>query len=274
MGFPAKFQKRVNANLKAMQKLVQSLNERQVDESNTVRCISEILDKILGYDPYTDITSEFAIKKAFNSSYCDLAIKDKNGKVRIMLEAKGITIELNDKHLKQALEYGADTNTRWIILTNLRTWKLYRLTDTRPIDRELVYEFNFMDLNPRNERDLECLFTISKEGEERDMLEGYYSQIKIKNKYIICSFLASDDVYYIIRRNIKRLFDEVQISIEEIENIIKNEIILKNVLNSDEAAAAQKEVAKAKKKLGKISGKEKTKNDDAAHCHCAESRQA
>ncbi|MCL2338747.1 MAG: type I restriction enzyme HsdR N-terminal domain-containing protein [Proteobacteria bacterium] len=263
MNFPAKFKNRVNEKLKTMQKLVQTLDERQVDESNTVRCITQILEVIMGYDPYMDITSEFAIKKAFNNAYCDLAIKGKNGKVRIILEAKGITIELNEKHLKQAMDYGADTSIRWVILTNLKTWKLYKLTDTRPIDKELIYEFNFMDLNPKNEQDLTNLFIISKEGEEQDSLDEYYAQKQIKNKYMIGAFLASEDVYYLIRRNVKRLFDDVKISTEEIENIIKNEIVLKEVLNSDDAVQTRKEIAKAQKKLEKIGSKEKTQKKES-----------
>ncbi|MCL1892221.1 MAG: type I restriction enzyme HsdR N-terminal domain-containing protein [Alphaproteobacteria bacterium] len=257
MNFPARFKNRINEKLKQCQKLVQSLDERQVDESNTVRCITQILEIIFGYDPYGDITSEFAIKKTFNTAYCDLAIKGKSGKVRIMLEAKGITIDLNEKHLKQVVDYGADTGTKWIILTNLKTWKLYKLTDARPVDKELICEFNFMDLNSKNEKDLENLFIISKEGEEQDSLEEYYSQKQIKNKYMIGALLASEDVYYVIRRNIKRLFDDVKVSMEEIENIIKNEIVLKEVLNSEEAVQTRKEIAKANKKLEKIDMKEK-----------------
>ena len=262
MNIPAKFKSRVNEKLKHYQKIVQTLNEKQVDESTTVRCITKILETIMGYDPYMDITSEFAIKKTFNNSYCDLAIKGKNGKVRILLEAKSITTELNDKHLKQALDYGADTGVKWVILTNLKTWKLYKLTDTRPIDREFIFEFNFMELNSKSDKDLAYLFKISKEGEEGDLLAGYYAQKQIKNKYMIGAFLSSEDVYALIRKNIRKLYDDVKISVEEIEHIIKNEIILKEILNSDEALQTKKEIIKAQKKLEKKEGKNKKTKDD------------
>jgi predicted type IV restriction endonuclease len=80
------------------------------------------LEAVFGYDKYKDITSEYAIK----GTYCDLAIVD-NKKIRFLIEAKAISVALNDKHLKQALDYGANAGVNWVILTNAEKWVVYKI---------------------------------------------------------------------------------------------------------------------------------------------------
>jgi predicted type IV restriction endonuclease len=252
MNIPAKFTKRVNENLKKYQDIVNNLKKKDANEADTVKVITDILEAIFGYDKYSEITSEYSIR----GTYCDLAIID-GKKIRFLIEVKAVSIDLNENHLKQALNYGANSGVNWIILTNSEDWIVYKVKFGQPIDKELVAEFNLLTLNPKNEKDLESLFIISKDGQEKSIIDDYYAGIQVKNKFIIGALLYNEEVITVVRRNMKRLYADVKITDQEIADIMANDILKREIIDSDESKKAVKEIAKLMKKSERI--KEKTK---------------
>ncbi|MBQ3032498.1 MAG: hypothetical protein IJD29_08435, partial [Anaerotignum sp.] len=67
----AKVKTRLIEATKRFKPIVSKAKSKDVNESDTVAIITDILADVFGYDKYSDITSEYAIKK----TYCDLAIK-------------------------------------------------------------------------------------------------------------------------------------------------------------------------------------------------------
>jgi hypothetical protein len=245
MNIPAKFVKRLNENLRKYQSIIAQIKKKDANESDTVTVITDVLQDIFGYDKYSDITSEYAIK----GTYCDLAILDSHKKIRFLIEVKAISVVLNDNHIKQALDYGANAGVNWVLLTNSETWMLYKIKFGKPIDKELVSEFNLLSINPKIDKELESLFVISKDGQEKSIIEDFYPNIQVKNKFIIGCLLNSNEVYSLIRRTMKKLFAEVKISEQEISDIIINDIIKREIVDSDESKKAKKEIDKIYKKL-------------------------
>jgi hypothetical protein len=251
MNIPAKFTKRVNDNLKKYQGIIAQIKKKDANESDTVTVITDIFQDIFGYDKYADITSEYSIR----GTYCDLAILNDRKKIEFLVEAKAISVTLNDNHIKQALDYGANAGVNWVVLTNAETWMLYKIKFGQPIDKELVSEFNLLEINPRAEKDLEFLFVISKDGQEKSVIEDFYSSIQVKNKFIIGCLLNSPEVYSLLRRTMKKLFDDVKISEQEIADIMANDIIKREIVDSEEAKKAKKDIEKTYKKLERIKEK-------------------
>jgi predicted type IV restriction endonuclease len=254
MNIPAKFIKRLGETLKKYQEIVTDIKKKDVNEADTVRVITDILEAVFGYDKYKDITSEYAIK----GTYCDLAIVD-NKKIRFFIEAKAISVALNDKHLKQALDYGANAGVNWVILTNAEKWVVYKIKFGQPIDTELVCEFNLLSLNPKSDKDIESLFIISKDGQEKSTIDDYYAGIQVKNKFIIGVLLDSKEVYSLIRKNIKKIYEDVKITDEEIADIMANGILKREIIDSEESKKARKDVEKLLKKADKAKEKGKLK---------------
>jgi predicted type IV restriction endonuclease len=254
MNIPAKFTKRVNENLKKYQGIIAQIKKKDANESDTVTVITDILQDIFGYDKYSDITSEYAIR----GTYCDLAILDAHRKISFLIEAKAVSVTLNDNHIKQALDYGANAGVSWVLLTNAETWMLYKIKFGKPIDKELVSEFNLLTLNPKADKEFEALFVISKDGQEKSIIENFYSNIQVKNKFIIGCLLNSTEVYALIRRTMKKLFDDVKISEEEIADIIANDIIKREIIDSEESKKAKKDIDKIYKKLERVKEKNST----------------
>ncbi|MGO9146123.1 MAG: type I restriction enzyme HsdR N-terminal domain-containing protein, partial [Desulfomonilia bacterium] len=171
------------------QKVLQIAKDRDVNESDTVSVINDILGEVLGYDKYQEVTREFAIR----STYCDLAIKIED-KVHFIIEVKAIGIDLKETHLRQAIDYGANHGVQWVVLTNGIEWRLYRIRFEQPINHDLVCSFNFLSLNPKDGKDQECLFILSKEGLIRDVRDDFYDKVQSINRYIIGSLILNDPI--------------------------------------------------------------------------------
>ena len=71
MPVPVKVASRIAAALKKFQPILAAAKARDVNESDTVVIVADLLQEVFGFDKYTEITSEHSIRGTF----CDLAIK-------------------------------------------------------------------------------------------------------------------------------------------------------------------------------------------------------
>ena len=68
---PVKVADRLASSIKRFQPVLASAQSRDVNESDTVIIITDMLSDVFGYDKYSEVTSETAIR----GTYCDLAVK-------------------------------------------------------------------------------------------------------------------------------------------------------------------------------------------------------
>lgn len=240
---PVKVKNRLTEGIKRFKPIVSRARDRDVNESDTVAIITDILAEVFGYDKYSEITSEFAIKK----TYCDLAIKI-DGQPRLLLEAKAAGLNLKEQYIRQAVDYGSNSGIEWVILTNSVHWMVYRIIFGKPIVSELVYDFDFTQINPKKEEDLDFLYYLSKEAMSKsgkDFLSDFHSHKQSLNKYTISQILLSEPILDSIRKTIKKISPDAKGTNEEIYRIIIDEIIKRDILDDEKTVAAKKLVAKA-----------------------------
>lgn len=240
---PAKAKERLTAGLKKFQPIVNAARDKDINESDTVTIISDMLSDVFGYDKYSEITSEFAIKK----TYCDLAVKI-DGKPRLLLEAKAAGLELKDQHIKQAVDYGSNSGIEWVILTNAVTWKVYSIIFGKPIISDLVYEFDFRELSAKKQHDLEMLYYLSKESiskGNKSSLDEYRTQQQFVNRFTIGQILLSEPVLDVVRKSLRKISADIKVQNDELKKIILEEVIKREVLDDEKAADAKKKVNKA-----------------------------
>ncbi|HEU4774757.1 restriction endonuclease EcoRI subunit R [Lysobacter concretionis Ko07 = DSM 16239] len=237
---PKKVGARLIAGLKRYQPILAAAKARDVGEADTVTIIKDMLADVFGYDKYSDVTSEHAIR----GTYCDLAIKI-DGQLATLIEVKAIGLDLKDPHVKQAIDYAANQGVDWVLLTNGVTWRVYHLIFAKPISQELVLEIDFCALNPRLESDLELLYLWCKEGWQRSVLGEYHTQKQALSRFYVGAMLQSDPVVDVIRRELRRMSPDVRIDSDQIRDVLVNEVIKREVLEGDQADAAKKKVAKA-----------------------------
>lgn len=245
---PKKVAERLIAGIKRYQPILAAAKARDVGEADTVTIIKDMLCDIFGYDKYTDLTSEFAIR----GTYCDLATK-LDGVLQTLIEVKAIGLDLKEHHVKQAIDYAANQGVDWVLLTNGICWRVYRLTFSKPIEQELVVNIDFSTLNSRSEHDLELLYLWCKEGWQRSVLGEYHTQRQALSRFFIGAMLQTTPVLEVLRRELRRMSPDVRIDTEQIKAVLIAEVIKREVIEGEKAEEAKKKIAKAVAKALKAS---------------------
>lgn len=246
MIIPAKVNKRIQDGIKKFKPIVTKIKNADVNESDTVTVIVDMLSYILGYDKYNEITSEYAIRK----SYCDLAVRIEN-KLNFLIEVKAVGITLKNDHIKQAVDYGSNEGVDWVILTNSENWKIYKMIFAKPIEKELVYEFNITDLSSAKASDIEMLYYLSKEGMEKKAIGTFYEQKRTMNKYSVGQAILTDEVINSIKKVLKKVSPDVKVDNSLISDVLRKEVLKREVLDEPQAVEANKIITKALKKAAK-----------------------
>lgn len=241
---------RLISGLKRYQPIVRKLAERDISEADTVTVIKDMLTDIFGYDKYAELTSEQQIRGTF----CDLAIRVE-GKVHYLAEVKSAGTNLNDNHLRQAVNYGAHHGIEWIILTNAIIWKVYRIKFGQPIDWEEVYCFDMGALSSRSQDDLAKLAMLCRESISTDALESFHKQAQILNRYVLAELLQSDAVVGSLRKELRRLFDGLKTTDDELRILLTNDVIKRDTLDGDAPKVAKALVKKANGALARKAAK-------------------
>ena len=240
MKIAKKTQDRLVAGLKRYQPIVRKLAERDISEADTVTVIKDMLTDIFGYDKYAELTSEQQIRGTF----CDLAIRVE-GKIHYLAEVKSAGTTLNETHLRQAVNYGAHQGIEWIILTNAIVWKIYRIRFSQPIDWEEVYCFDMGALSSRSQDDLSKVYMLCRESISTDALQAYHKQAQVLNRYVLAELLQGDAIVGVLRKEVRRLFEGMKVSDDELRIHLTNDIIKRDALDGDAPKAAKALVKKA-----------------------------
>lgn len=236
---PKKVAERLVTGIKRFQPILAAAKARDVGESDTVTIVTDMLADVFGYDKYSEVTSEFAIR----GTYCDLAIKI-DGELKTLIEVKAIGLDLKDAHAKQAVDYAANQGVDWVLLTNGIVWRVYRVIFAKPIDNELILETNFSALSARNENDLESIFLWSKEAWVRSALGDYHTQKQALSRFFIAALLTTEPLLDTLRRELRRHSPDVRISQEQIRDVLLNEVLKREVAEGEKADESRKRIAK------------------------------
>ncbi len=265
---PKRVQERFSKEIGRYQRILQSAKDRDVNESDTGAIVADILASVFGFDKYSEITSEFAIRGTF----CDLAVKT-NGNVQYLIEVKAIGLDLKENHLRQAVNYGANHGIPYVVLTNGVIWEIYRIRFEQPVQHDQICMINFLELNPRRKEDHEKLFLLCKEGLTKKAIEEFQEHIQSVNRFVVGAILLSDNVVDIVRREIRRMSPGLRVDSEEIAGILQNEVLKREVIEGERATQAQRRVKKAgRRSLRK--GKEESSAERIADTRLSEPERA
>ncbi len=236
---PKKVADRFSKTVAVFQRVLADAKDRDVNESDTVTIVTDLLADVFGYDKYSDITSEQAIRGTF----CDLAVKQ-DGKVKFLIEVKAIGLTLRENHLRQAVNYGANQGIPWVVLTNGLRWEIYRIAFEQLIRHEEVCAFGVLELAPRKSETHEALYLLSKEGLSQSAIETFHEHVQVVNRFIVGALIASEPVLSVIRRELKRLAPDSKVTIEELAELLPD-VLKRDILEGDAANQAKRRVAKA-----------------------------
>lgn len=256
MAVPNRVKDRLVSGIKRLLPIIAQQRDRDVSEADTVTLVKDLMADVLGYDKYAELTSEHAIR----GTYCDLAVKVDNKLIQLV-EVKAIGTDLDDRHVKQAIDYASNQGVEWVLLTNGAIWRLYQVIFAKPIDKRLLAEIDLDKLDLRKEDQLESLYMLSKEG----FMKGAHIELRDRqdatSRFTLAAILThNESVVSAIRRELRRVVD-VLVDDSLIVKVLRDEVIKRDALEGPSADAAMKRV---NRKEGRpIQVKSKSKESDA-----------
>jgi type I restriction and modification enzyme subunit R-like protein len=236
--------------MKRYQGILNQALQRDINESDTVLIISDMLSDVFGYTKYEHITTEHVIRGTF----VDLAIKV-DEELRFLIEVKAIGVALKDSHVKQAVDYGANKGVEWVVLTNGIVWRVYKIIFGQPIEKALICEVDVVSLSTRDHDLLECFGNLSKEGFSKGSMSDLLQQKQVTSKFALASVLLSDNIVEELRRELRRLSPGLRVDTEALRQTLAEQVIKRELIDSEDAQAAQTAV----KRLMRAYAREKNK---------------
>jgi hypothetical protein len=251
---PKKVIDRFSDNLKKFQAIALSHKSRDVSEADTVTLVKDMLSDMLGYDKYSELTSEQQIKGTF----CDLAVKISE-RIKYLIEVKAAGVTLNDSHLRQAINYGANQGIEWIVLTNSISWKLFRIKFAQPIDVEEITSFDITTINPKSEDDQQKMFLLCREGITSDAMDMFHQHAMLLNKFTVSQILLLDPVVSALRKEFRKVFPDIKVDVNQLTEMLKSQILKREVIEGEKAIEAAAKIKKVIQKAARTAAKNDAK---------------
>lgn len=163
-----------------------------------------------------------------------------------LIECKAIGVDLKDNHLRQAIEYSTTKGIDWAILTNGTVWKVYKISFSKPVQAELLFEIDFLNCSHKDENTIEKLFLLSKEAIKKSFMEAFHEKSKAASKSRIAAAILTEPVLRAIWHALKScppdVKIDVKIEIEDIKDRVQNEVVKRDILEGDEFKEASKKL--------------------------------
>lgn len=185
-------------NLKAYKRKYIIKKYADLDESATRLMINSFLIEVLGYKELEQIKTEYSI----NGTYADYVIQlDK--KQHIVVEVKAIQINISEKHIRQAIGYAANEGINWVLLTNGRSFSLFRVIFGKPIRYKEIFTYDLNDLSDFKSSMIYFEYlTVKcvKSGE----LEKFWKRFIATEPVNLSKYLYKPEIVRFLKRSLKR----------------------------------------------------------------------
>ncbi len=175
-------------------------NMTELDESGTRLMINSFLTEVLSYLPIEEVKTEYMIR----GTYADYVIQTK-GVRQFLVEVKALSFALSDKHLRQAINYGANEGIEWALLTNGKCFEFYRILFNKPIESRKVFSFDLSDpsqLKPS----VELLQYLHKDAVSNKGLSLLWNKNCALDPVTIAGLLYAAPVTNFLKRTLKAKF--------------------------------------------------------------------
>jgi hypothetical protein len=188
----------------------------ELDESGTRILVNTFLTEVLGYVPIEDVKTEYMIR----GTYADYVIQLKEDR-QFLVEVKSLSYTLSEKHLRQAINYGANEGIEWALLTNGKYFAFYKIIFDKPIDSRKVFSLDLSD-SSQFKNCVEILQYIHKEAILKKGLNILWNKTCALDPLNVAGLLLAPPVTNFIKRTLKKKFkskfsdDEIHASINRI----------------------------------------------------------
>ncbi len=188
----------------------------ELDESGTRLMINAFLSEVLGYAPIEEIKTEYMIK----GTYADYVVQIK-GVRHFLVEVKALSLNLNEAHLRQAVNYGANEGIEWALLTNGKCIEFYKILFNKPIESRKVFSIDLSDV-VQLKKGLEVIQFLHRDSVTNKGLLMLWNKCIALDPANVAGFLYTDTVINYIKKGLKEKYnhkfqdEEIKASIDKI----------------------------------------------------------
>jgi hypothetical protein len=129
-------------------------------------------------------------------------------------------------------------------------WRVYKVQFTKPIDKFLACNVDMLETSHKDEEMISCFGNLSREGFSKDSMGDFLLEKQITNKFSVASILMTPTIVEHIRREIRRL-SGIRVEEDYLTTLLSDEIIKRELVEGEEAKAAQSSVRKMQRALDK-----------------------
>ncbi len=171
-----------------------------LDESGTRLMVNSFLTDVLGFAPIEEVKTEYMIR----GTYADYVVKLKQVQY-FLVEVKALGIELSEKHLRQAVNYGANEGIEWVLLTNGKRFDFYKILFKKPIEERKVFSIDLGDQSKLKEHleKIQFLHRLSVAAKGLDLL---WNKCIALDPTTIAGLLHNKPILNFIKRALKKKY--------------------------------------------------------------------
>jgi predicted type IV restriction endonuclease len=196
-------------------------NANRCSENDVRHWCMKALETVLGYES-SDIKTEVDAL----GGKIDIALMQ-GDRVFLFIECKGIKSNLNRNVKNQAAGYATSCQAEWIVLTNARNWKLYRIIpqDGKNPHFIEIFDVALLDEDGVSELDAENLYLLTARAVFGGDLEKMSHLIACTSKKQLFKAMESERVIKALRLEMASMYKEqegvnVKLDDENIEGVL------------------------------------------------------
>jgi hypothetical protein len=115
----------------------------------------------------------------------------------------------------------------------------------QPVRFEHVFTFNVLD---GGSDIIDMVYMLSREGISKQAIDEYHEQRQILNRYVVSALMMSDPILKCIRRELRKMAPKMKVDTGQIEDLLKSEILKRDVVEGEEMTTARRKVRRASKR--------------------------
>ena len=214
---------RLRSAIRKFSKPLSELVARDANEGDTRLLVTDFLCEGLGYDKYTDLTTEYQVRGEF----ADYGVRIEKDLIAF-IEVKRVATKLDAKHLRQVEMYAVNEGVQWVILTNGANWKVYHITGGLPVIIDLA-----LDVNLLGEESLQykasLLYYLTRESLKRQQIDDLWRAKRATSPKSLARVLLAPPVLAAVQKELRRQTGHV-VEPTEIEKLLKNTVFRSEAL--------------------------------------------
>ncbi len=209
---------RLKAGIRRFSKPLADIAMRDANEGDTRLLVTDFLCEALGYDKYSDLTTEYQVKGEF----ADYGIRiDKE--LIAFIETKRVNTTLGPKHLRQVQMYAVNEGIEWLVLTNGVDWQVYHLTFSQPVVVEPVLAVSVLSDETEAQK-ANKLFYLTRESLKRHQIAELWKAKQATSPRSLAEVVLSEAVANSVRKELWRRTGQ-RVDKDEVTRLLKETVL-------------------------------------------------